>query len=35
VLHALQALAFGIAIVRDKDLERPRHLGEVVSIEPK
>lgn len=34
VLYALQALAFGIAVVRGRDLERPRHLGPVVVIEP-
>lgn len=33
VLYALQALAFGIAVVRGCDLEAPRHLGAVVVIE--
>jgi len=33
VLVALQALAFGIAVVRGRDLEAPRHLGPVVVIE--
>jgi glucosamine--fructose-6-phosphate aminotransferase (isomerizing) len=33
-LFALQALAFGIAVVRGRDLERPRHLGPVVVIAP-
>jgi glucosamine--fructose-6-phosphate aminotransferase (isomerizing) len=33
VLYALQALAFGIAVVRGKDIERPRHLGPVVVLE--
>jgi glucosamine--fructose-6-phosphate aminotransferase (isomerizing) len=33
VLFPLQALAFGIAVVRGADLEAPRHLGSVVVIE--
>lgn len=32
VLHVLQALAFGIAVGRGRDLEAPRHLGHVVVI---
>ena len=34
VLHPLQALALGIAVQRGEDPERPRHLGQVVVIEP-
>jgi glucosamine--fructose-6-phosphate aminotransferase (isomerizing) len=33
VLHALQALALGVAIRRGRDPEAPRHLGQVVVIE--
>ncbi len=33
VLYALQALAFGIAAAHGRDIERPRHLGQVVVIE--
>lgn len=33
VLHVLQALALGIAVVRGLDPEAPRHLGQVVVIE--
>ena len=33
VLHALQALALGIAVRRGRDPESPRHLGQVVVID--
>jgi len=33
VMHVLQALAFGAAVGRGLDLERPRHLEQVVVIE--
>lgn len=33
VLHALQALALGIAIRRGRDPEAPRHLGQVVVLD--
>jgi glucosamine--fructose-6-phosphate aminotransferase (isomerizing) len=33
VLHALQALALGIAVRRGRDPEAPRHLGQVVVID--
>jgi fructoselysine-6-P-deglycase FrlB-like protein len=33
VLHALQALALGVAVRRGLDPETPRHLGQVVVIE--
>ena len=32
VLHALQALALGVAVRRGRDPESPRHLGQVVVI---
>ena len=32
VLHALQALALGVAVRRGRDPERPRHLNQVVVI---
>ena len=32
-MHVLQALAFGIAVGRGLDLERPRHLEQVVVLE--
>jgi fructoselysine-6-P-deglycase FrlB-like protein len=33
VLHALQALALGVAVHRGRDPEAPRHLSQVVVIE--
>lgn len=33
VLHALQALALGVALRRGRDPEAPRHLSQVVVIE--